>query len=232
MTVMPTGTIRSPVTLPARERVASFDVDCEYCFTPECPDELPVAGGLDIVQELNRQATLAAYRLGSKDAHSPRAHWVADEEHPPFSPIEGENMDVHWPVHAVPGTRGFELIHGLPTVTEYDFFVWKGMEPDMHPYGACYHDHARTLSTGVIEFLVQRNVTAVLVGGLATDYCVKHTALELNDAGFRVILNLAAARGVAPDTTAEALRLLAARGVELIDSATGLVHHSLIRVNS
>ena len=212
----------NPVTLPARELVASFDVDCEYCFTPECPDEVPVPGGLDIVHELNAQAAYAAYRLGSKDAHSPRAHWVADEDHPPFSPIEGNNMDVHWPVHAVPGTRGFELIRGLPDVTEYDFFVWKGVELDMHPYGACYHDHARTLSTGVIKFLHRSGVTTVLVGGLATDYCVKHTALELNDAGFRVVLNRAAARGVAADTTAEALQILSAEGVELIDSTAQL----------
>lgn len=220
---MPTETANNPVTLPARARVASFDVDCEYCFTSECPDELPVSGGLDIVEELNTQAAFAAYRLGSKDAHSPRADWVADDEHPPFTPIEGDNMDVRWPAHAVPGTRGFELIDGLPAVTDYDFFVWKGVELDMHPYGACYHDHARTLSTGVIEFLTRHGVTTVLVGGLATDYCVKHTALELNDAGFRVILNRAAARGVADDTTAEALQTLATEGIELIDSTAELI---------
>ena len=211
--------------IPRPGQIASFDVDCEYCFTPECPDELPVEGGLDIVGELNAQARFAAYRLGSKDAHPRDAHWVADESHPPFTSIEGANMDIRWPLHAVPGTRGFELIRGLPAITDYDFFVWKGVEPDMHPYGACYHDHARTLSTGVVEFLHRRNVTTVLVGGLATDYCVKHTALELNDAGFRVILNLGAARGVAAETTAEALRLLAESGVELIDSATVLSHH-------
>lgn len=219
---MTTGTIDSPVKLPPREQVASFDVDCEYCFTPECPDELPVAGGLEIVGELNSQAAFAAYRLGSKDAHPRHAHWVADEDHPPLTPIEGDNMDVYWPLHAVPGTRGFQLIEGLPGVTAYDFFVWKGVEPDMHPYGACYHDHARTLSTGAIEFLAQRKVTTLLVGGLATDYCVKYTALELNDAGFRVILNLSAARGVAKETTASALQTLAAEGVELIDSAAQL----------
>jgi len=219
---MLTAISANPVMLPPRELVASFDVDCEYCFTPECPDEVPVPGGLEIVGELNEQATFAAYRLGSKDAHSPRAHWVADEDHPPFSPIEGDNMDMHWPEHAVPGTRGFELIHGLPEVTDYDFFVWKGVELDMHPYGACYHDHARTLSTGVIEFLSRQGVTTVLVGGLATDYCVKHTALELNEAGFRVILNRGAARGVADETTAETLRILAAEGIELIDSTAEL----------
>lgn len=211
-------------TLPERRRIASFDVDCQYTFTTECPEELPVNGGSEIVAELNAQAKLAAYRLGSKDAHSPHAHWVADERHPPFSPIEGRNMDVHWPVHAVPATRGFELIAGLPPVTAYDHFVWKGIEPDMHPYGACYHDHAHRLSTGVVEFLNQRGVDTVILGGLATDYCVKHTALELRDAGFRVILNRAAVRGVAVDTTREALDILAEAGIEFVDSAAALTH--------
>lgn len=209
-------------TLPARRRVASFDVDCEYTFTPECPEELPVAGGTEIVPELNAQARFAGYRIGSKDAHSPQAHWVADEQNPPLTPIQGENMDVRWPVHAVPGTRGFELIAGLPAVTDYDFFVWKGVEPDMHPYGACYHDHARTLSTGVIEFLGGHGVDTVLVGGLATDYCVKHTVLELRAAGLRVVLNLAAVRGIAPDTTAKALEEMQKAGTELVNSAACL----------
>lgn len=212
------------VELPDRRHVASFDVDCEYTFTPECPDELPVAGGTEIAPELNAQAGHAAYRLGSKDAHPANAEWVADAQHPPFTPIPGENMDVRWPVHAVPGSRGFELIEGLPRVTDYDHFVWKGVEPDMHPYGACYHDHARTLSTGVVEFLKGHGITTVLVGGLATDYCVKHTALELRDAGFRVVLNLAAVRGVAEDTTADALKALAAAGVEFAGSAADLTH--------
>lgn len=210
------------VRLPDRRRIASFDVDCEYTFTPECPSELPVEGGTEIVPQLNSQASYAAFRIGSKDAHSPSAKWVADDEHPPLTPVEGENMDVRWPVHAVPGTRGFELIAGLPRITDYDFFVWKGIEPDMHPYGACYHDLGRNLSTGVIEFLRGKGVDTVLLGGLATDYCVKETALELRDAGLRVILNKAAVRGVAPETSEQALQEMAAAGVEFVQSASEL----------
>ncbi len=216
--------MNAPTPLPEHARTASFDVDSQYTFTSECPQELPVTAGSGIVPELNAQARLARYRLGSKDAHSPRAQWVADATHPPFSPIAGANMDVRWPVHAVPGTRGFELLQGLPAVTDYDFFVWKGIEPDMHPYGACYHDHAHTLSTGVIEFLRTHGVETVLVGGLATDYCVKHTALELKDAGFRVIVNRAAVRGVATDTTAHALAQMREAGVEFVASAATLTY--------
>lgn len=184
--------------------VASFDVDSQNTFTPICGDELPVPGGDEIVAELNTQAKLAALRVGSKDAHSPHAIWVADEQHPQLSPIEGDNVDVYWRVHAVPGTKGFELIQGLPKIPEYDFFVWKGIELDMHPYGACFHDFAEKMSTGVIEFLKDREITTIIVGGLATDYCVATTVLQLLRAHFKVVVNLSACRGIAEETIAQA----------------------------
>ena len=172
-------------------------------FTPLCPQELPVIGGELIVPELNRQAEFARLRIGSKDAHSPRAIWVADKENPILSSIEGDNVDVRWPLHAVPGMVGFELVSGLPHPKYYDYFVWKGVEPDMHPYGACYHDHAEHLSTGVLEYLLVNNIKTVIVGGLALDYCVKTTVLQLRRADFNVVLNLAATRGI-DETACEA----------------------------
>ena len=205
--------------LPAKAAVASIDVDAQYTFTPVCPQELPVLGGDTIGPELNAQAQFAGYRLGSKDAHSPNALWVSNEQAPPFSPVTGANMDIRWPSHAVPGTKGFELLADLPHPADYDFFVWKGVEPDMHPYGACYHDLAERQSTGIIEFLQAKQVSTVLVGGLATDYCVRHTALQLMKAGFTVVINLAATRGVAQASTAQALRELQQAGARLVQSA-------------
>lgn len=210
------------VTLPAREHIASFDIDAQNCFTPVCPDELPVPEGAEIVGELNAQAAYAACRVGSKDAHSPQAVWVATAEQPQFSPVEGRDVDIRWNVHAVPGSKGFELIDGLPHPADYDYFVWKGIEPDMHPYGACYHDLGNRMSTGVIEYLRARGITHVLAGGLATDYCVKTTVLQLLDAGFTVVLNQAACRGIAPETTESALAEMQAQGATLIPNAAAL----------
>ncbi|NNM59247.1 MAG: isochorismatase family protein [Legionellales bacterium] len=204
------------------ENRASLDIDAQCTFTPLCPTELPVPEGNTIVGELNAQAQFADYRIGTKDAHSPNAIWVADEAHPIFTPIEGANVDVRWPLHAVPGTRGFELIEGLPPVTEYDFFVWKGMEPDLHPYGACYHDLADKMSTGLIEFLRQHNIQVVIAGGLATDLCVKVTVLQLLRAGFKVILNLGACRGISPDAIEKALGAMKDEGAIIIHSAAEL----------
>lgn len=187
-----------------RKTTAAIDVDAQNTFTPLCPLELPVTGGNDIVAELNVQARLTAFRVGTKDAHSPASLWVDTDKEPQFTPIaEALNMDVRWKIHGVPGTPGFRLIEGLPRVVDYDYFVWKGIEPDMHPYGACYHDLANKMSTGLIEWLKVRGVQTVLLGGLALDYCVRLTALQLKEAGFRVIINLAATRGIWATTTLE-----------------------------
>ncbi len=208
----------SVVNIPPKQFVASFDVDSQKTFTPLCPDELPVAEGDQIVDELNAQAKKASLRVGSKDAHSPKAIWVANKNQPALSKIDFEQSDVAWPVHAVPGTKGFELLDGLPKITDYDFFVWKGVELDIHPYGACYHDLHEKISTGVIEFLRDKKIKTVIVGGLTTDYCVKFTALHLKRAGFEVIVNLAACRGVAEETTAQALEEMQQAGVALVNS--------------
>lgn len=205
------------------DRIASFDVDSQRTFTPLCPDELPVEGGETIGPELNRQAALARWRLGSKDAHSPGAVWVTDDADKIGKPgVEGDNVEEHWPVHAVPGTEGFELVPGLPRPAEYDYFVWKGVELDMHPYGACYHDIAEKMSTGVIEWLRARRVSHMLVGGLATDFCVKATALQLQAAGLQVMLNLAACRGIAPDSTRRALEEMRSAGIDTFDGVQAL----------
>ena len=100
--------------LPAQNKIAAFDIDAQNTFTPVCPDELPVAEGDQIVEELNAQAALASLRIGSRDAHSPQAVWIAGNGHPVLSPVSGyPDVDVYWPAHAIVGTKGFEFITGL-----------------------------------------------------------------------------------------------------------------------
>ena len=206
-----------------KHQIASLDVDTQNSFTPLCPTELPVPEGQTIAEELNQQSKFAQYRIGSKDAHPPNPVWLTNEAYPTLSPVDGHpNADVRWPAHCIPGTFGFELIQGLPHPQDYDFFIWKGIEPDMHPYGACYHDIGEYMSTGLIEFLKTHGITTVIVGGLATDYCVKVTVLQLCHAGFKVILNLGACRGLAKDTTESAIQQMKQAGALLIHSYRSL----------
>ncbi|WP_327438292.1 nicotinamidase [Pseudomonas donghuensis] len=194
-------------------KIASFDVDAQNGFTDNAPDELPVPGGAEIAPALNAMAERASLRIGSKDAHTPKAAWVVGSHAEMLKPLGLANADLTWVSHCVPGTPGFELLAGLPAPIDYDFFVWKGIEPDLHPYGACYHDLANRRSTGVIEYLKVQGVQAVIVGGLALDFCVKNTALQLQAAGFQVFLYQPACRAISAQGGAAAMAEMTGQGV-------------------
>lgn len=195
--------------------IAAIDVDVQNTFTPVCPDELPVPQGHLIAAALNEQASLAHFRIMTKDAHTPLAPWVVRSHSEMFQPVGLPEADITWVAHAVPGSKGFELIDGLPAVSDYDFLVYKGIEPTFHPYGACYHDLSEKLSTGLIEWLHQHQVTTVILGGLALDYCVKTTALQLKNVGFNVVVNLSATKGIADETVQQALQQMQRAGISL-----------------
>jgi nicotinamidase/pyrazinamidase len=182
------------------DKTASHNVDPQKGFTPLCPDELPVPDGHNIVDELNGQNDLVGYRTFSKDIHPANAIWLATADKPQFTPVEGENVDIRWNSHCMSGTKGAELLDGL-IVEDYDFFVAKGFEPDLHPYSSCYHDLKKTISTGLIEWYNSKDISTVIVGGLAlnvedTPLCVGETIIDLVNAGFQVILNLGSTRGL------------------------------------
>jgi nicotinamidase/pyrazinamidase len=208
-----------------KQTTASFDVDPQCGFTPLCPAELPVPGGDEIAPELNAQARFARVRLVSKDCHPAEAPWVAGSAEEIMQPVAGDypNLDIKWPPHCVVGTEGNRLIPGLPDESEYDLLIEKGQDPQMHPYGACFHDLQEIRPTGVLEWLRDQGVETVLLGGLATDYCVKTTGLQLLRAGFRVCVNRARCRGVSLETSQQALEELRQAGAEFFNNSAELV---------
>lgn len=213
-----------------KDITASIDVDAQQGFTEVCGNELPVPGGTQIVGPLNEQAKLARLRIGTKDAHCRNAAHIATDEAPQFTPVPGFPFtDIKWNAHCIMGTAGAEAIPGLPHWSEYDYFVWKGIEPDTHPYSAVYHtprnpadtrtrDNDGRLSTGLVEYLRQNKIQNVVVGGLATDYCIKETALDLRANGFEVVVNLAACRGIDDATVYFAIKEFNASGILVINS--------------
>ena len=71
----------------------------------------------------------------------------------------------------------------------------KGTRPEVDSYSG-FHDNGHRHSTGMADWLREQGVTQLTVCGLATDYCVKFTALDAVSVGFQVTLALAACRGV------------------------------------
>ena len=122
----------------------------------------------------------------------------------------GEHF-TEWPSHCVAGTEGAEFHPALDT-RRIDAVFRKGADRAAYSGFEGATDDGTTLA----GFLHDRDVTDVDVAGLATDHCVRATALDAVGAGFttRVLLDLSA--GVAADTTAAALDELRDAGVELV----------------
>ena len=107
---------------------ASFDIDPQRSFTPLCPDELPVAEGDQITDELNAQAYFARYRLLSKEYHPEKAPWIANSSDEIMTLVGDDysDLDVKWPAHCVVGSEGNRLIPRLPDEANYDLLITKG----------------------------------------------------------------------------------------------------------
>jgi nicotinamidase/pyrazinamidase len=150
-------------------------VDFQNDFTPG--GALGVAGGDEIAGRLNELAADARFELvvATRDWHPP--------DHGSFREQGGI-----WPVHCVAGTEGAELHHGLDQ-TRIDVIVDKGQDPSADGYSGFE-------ATLLEELLRARGVDHVTVGGIATDYCVKNTALDALRLGFGVTVDREAVRGV------------------------------------
>jgi nicotinamidase/pyrazinamidase len=118
----------------------------------------------------------------------------------------------------VQNTGGACFAPGLDTSRIERIFP-KGTDTHVDSYSGLF-DNGRRNSTGLAEYLQSRGVADVSVCGLATDYCVKFTALDAAREGFRVTLIEDACRGVnlqAPDVEA-AVEEMRAAGITVIRS--------------
>jgi nicotinamidase/pyrazinamidase len=121
-----------------------------------------------------------------------------------------------WPPHCVAGTTGAEFHAGLDT-SRVDAVVSKGHR------SAAYSgfEGCDDLEAELAVLLSRRGVDEVDVCGIATDYCVRATALDAAALGLRTRVLLDLCAGVGPDTTARALADLAAAGVDAVPSSAG-----------
>ncbi|MEV4440042.1 isochorismatase family protein [Streptomyces sp. NPDC049577] len=180
------------------------DVQNDFCEG----GSLAVAGGADVaaaITDLVGEAPAGyAHVVATRDHHiEPGGHF---SDHPDF--------ERSWPPHCVAGTEGNSFHPNLAPV-----IASGAIEAvfDKGAYSAAYSGFEGTdeNGTGLADWLRERDVTEVDVVGIATDHCVRATALDARRAGFatQVLLDLTA--GVAPHTTQQALEELRDAGVEL-----------------
>jgi len=170
-------------------------VDIQNDFLPG--GALAVPEGDKIIPVVNR--LLAAFPLvvATQDWH-PANHGSFAANHPGKQPYEQIDLNglpqTLWPVHCVQETPGAELAKGLDRERLAKVFP-KGTDAGIDSYSGLF-DNGRRQSTGLGEWLQAQGVTEVFVCGLATDYCVKFTALDAAQMGFTTSFIADASRGV------------------------------------
>jgi nicotinamidase/pyrazinamidase len=150
-------------------------IDFQNHFTPG--GALAVPDGDAIAERINALAASGDYDLvvATRDWHPP--------DHGSFAERGGP-----WPMHCVQDSQGAEL-HPALDRSHLDVIVDKGQDPRTEGYSGFE-------GTDLADLLRQRGIGEVTVVGLATDYCVKNTALDALRHGFHVTVDSSAVRGV------------------------------------
>jgi nicotinamidase/pyrazinamidase len=190
-----------------------------------CPGgNLAVPDGDKVVPIVNRLIQSGSYDLivASQDWH-PEGHGSFASSHPGKQPFElhvlSGKEQMMWPDHCVQGTRDAEL-HPDLRVQEIDLILQKGENHHVDSYSA-FRDNDQHAITGLSDFLKEQGVTDLDLCGLATDYCVKFSALDALQMlpGTKVRFIEDASRGITPDGVAAAIEEMRANGIGIVNSA-------------
>ncbi len=170
-------------------------IDLQYDFMPG--GALAVPHGDEVVTVANALMPGFEFVIATRDWH-PADHGSFASQYPGRKPgdvIELEGLQqVLWPDHCVQGTRGAELHAGLDA-GHINHVVFKGSDRQVDSYSA-FFDNARKRSTGLETYLHDRAVTKVHLIGLATNYCVKFSALDAAELGLQTFVIRDGCRGI------------------------------------
>jgi nicotinamidase/pyrazinamidase len=183
---------------------------------------LAVEGGNEVIPVANKLMDKFDLVVATQDWHP--------ADHESFAAVHyfrkpGQIIDLHgleqvlWTIHCVQGTFGAEFVQELNT-EKITKVIQKGMDKTVDSYSGFY-DNGRRGATGLHDYLQSQGVTEVFIMGLALDYCVKFTAKDAVELGYKTNLILDGCRAVNleegdGDRAANFLKLL---GVKVWDSS-------------
>lgn len=181
------------------------DVQNDFCEG----GALAVAGGAAVAAAIT--ARLAGGRGGYDAVVATRDHHIDPGAHFSAEP----NYVTTWPVHCRAGTPGADY-HPALDAALIDEAFYKGQHSD----GYSGFDGVNADGAPLAEWLAELGITDVDIVGIATDHCVRATALDAVGQGLKARVLLGETAAVAPATTERALAELAAAGVSLIGAVS------------
>ncbi len=215
----------SPETALTAGKIGVIVVDVQGDFTRWKGGSLAVPGSDEAyvkkVEEVTRCLKRAGLLIfGSQDWH-PADHISFYTNHPGKKPFETIKIDdrtqVLWPPHCVQGTENAKV---LVDNSLFLAIVKKGQDAMFDSYSAFQDDGGR--KTEMDSILKRNEIGTVVVYGIATDYCVRATALDALANGYKVIVIEELCLGVAPDTSAKAWDEMKEKGAILMKQADPL----------
>jgi len=194
-------------------------VDIQNDFCPGGALEVPK--GDEVVEVANSMQAYFSQVVATQDWH-PADHGSFAANHEAKQP--GDVIDLHgitqvlWPMHCVQGSRGAEFVESLSTGRIRKVFR-KGQDVRVDSYSGFY-DNGKTNPSGLSHYLRNLGVAELYILGLATDYCVKYTALDAVAEGFDCYVIEDGCRGVelAPGDVDAAIDEMRQAGVTIIHS--------------
>lgn len=178
-----------------RSDTALIMIDIQNDFCPG--GRLAVADGDAIIARVNRLQRDYAIRVLTQDWH-PAEHSSFVDNHPDAEPYSLVDMpygpQVLWPSHCVQGSDGAAFHPDLQT-DRADLVIRKGFRPAIDSYSAFFENDHKT-RTGLEGYLRERGVQDLVMVGLATDFCVRYSAVDAARLGFGVTVLESACRAI------------------------------------
>ncbi|AFK22387.1 nicotinamidase [Pyrococcus sp. ST04] len=172
-------------------------VDMQRDFMPG--GALPVPDGDKIIPKVNEYI---------KKFKEKGALIVATRDWHPENHISFKERGGPWPRHCVQNTQGAEFVVDLP---EDAIIISKATDPDKEAYSGFE-------GTNLAEILKEKGVKRVYICGVATEYCVRATALDALKYGFEVYLLKDAVKGITPEGEEKALKEMEEKGVKIVEN--------------
>ena len=213
------GTILFLINTPmvfAEQKIGVIVVDLQGDFTTYKNGSLAVEGTdeafVNKVQKATQELSAKGYPIfGTQDWH-PADHISFFSNHTGKKPFEAIQIEgrtqVLWPPHCVQGTENARV---LIDNNLFLAIVKKGQDKNYDSYSGFQDDGGA--KTEMNEILHKNGIKELIVYGIATDYCVKATAIDAADAGYKVTVIEGLSKGVAPETTAQALEEMKNKGI-------------------
>jgi nicotinamidase/pyrazinamidase len=201
-----------------------LEIDPQNDFCPS--GALAVPDGCAVLAPLNALAAalasaggrIAATQDWHPGGHVSFASSYRDKKPGDIVDLDGVPGQVLWPDHCVQGTRG-AAFHDELDLKPLSLIIRKGLRPGLDSYSAFFENDRKT-PTGLEGWIRGLGIETVIIGGLATDYCVFYSAMDSKSLGFTTVVVNDAVRGVGfPEGSIEkANAQMAAAGIKFADS--------------